>query len=254
MSVPIILRIAGYAVWTEIRQTLSGHRLGLLIPTLWLVILVTLLGTLFGTILKGSLEGYRNYVPFLACGLIVWMFVASTLTGACSQAPKWGRILRHTRVPLAVVPASILLRQLVILAQNLLLALILELALTGTAPLRPVAFAAGLMLTVAIMFCLADIGAILSLRFRDLSQWVTGILQAAFFMTPLIWPDYFLGRYRFLNELNPFYHLVGLLRFPLLGVPTPPLTWGVGAGLLAAAAAVAWGLHRLARRATCYWL
>ena len=250
----IVLRVAGYAVWVELRGIWLGRQLGTLAPTAWLVVLIGLIGTLFGTILKGSLTGYGDYVPFLASGLIAWMFLAATLTETCTRAPQWGSILRHAPVPLAVVATSVLLRQLVILAQNLVLALSLSLALTGSIPVKPLAFVAGLAVEVAIVFCVAHAGAILSLRYRNLPQSVTGLLQGAFFMTPLIWPEYFLGWYRFLNDINPFFHLVSLIRYPLLGLPTPPLTWAVSLGLLVVSALLAWRLDRLARTAACYWL
>ncbi len=254
MTAAIVLRVSAYAVWVEVRQVLRGRQVGTLAPTAWLIVLIALLGTLFGTILKGSLTGYGTYLPFLASGLIAWTFMAATLTETCLRTPQWAGILRHTPVPLAVVATTVLLRQLLILGQNLMLALGLDLVWTGSLPVRRLAFAAGLTLLTAIAYCMAHVGAVLSLRYRTVPQMVAAMLQAAFFMTPLIWPDYFLGRYRFLNDVNPFYHLVGLIRDPVLGQPTPFLTWAVGVGVLAVGAFLAWRLDRLARSAACYWL
>jgi len=54
-------------------------------------------------------------------------------------------------------------------------------------------------------------------RFRDVPLIVASIVQVMFFITPIIWkPDMLPGRALIL-ELNPFYHLVEIVRSPLLG-------------------------------------
>jgi len=254
MTLAVICRLAGYGAWVELRQAFARGRLGTLAHTAGLAVLVALLGTLFGTILKTYVAGYGAYVPSLAAGLIAWTFLSSCLNRACGGMDRWARILRHTPMPLPAVAGGAVLLQMVILGQNLMVGLVTYGAVFGTIPTRPLALAAGIALVAANLFCLSLIGAILCLRYRNLPQSINGLLQVAFFLTPLIWPDYFLGRYRFLNDVNPFHHLVALIRAPLLGDATAPLTWLVGLGLLAAGGILAWRLHRSTRDTVCYWL
>jgi len=70
-------------------------------------------------------------------------------------------------------------------------------------------------------FWIALMLGLLSARFRDIPLVVASVVQVLFFITPIIWkPDMLPGRAPML-DLNPFHHLIEILRAPLLGqVPT----------------------------------
>ena len=52
---------------------------------------------------------------------------------------------------------------------------------------------------------------------RDVAQIVETALQIAVFATPIMWPVSALGDHRFVADINPIYHLIELVRAPLLG-------------------------------------
>ena len=60
------------------------------------------------------------------------------------------------------------------------------------------------------MFCL---------RFRDVTQLVTSLIQISMLITPIFWPpDSLSGNRRLIFvETNPLYHMVDIVRAPLLG-------------------------------------
>lgn len=66
-------------------------------------------------------------------------------------------------------------------------------------------------------------------RFRDVSQVVITFLQVAFFITPIFWPPERLAdspvAYSILVDLNYVYHLVDVIRAPLLGKMPSLLTY-----------------------------
>jgi len=56
-----------------------------------------------------------------------------------------------------------------------------------------------------------------SARFRDIPQLIGSFVQIVFFVTPIFWtPDLLKGR-TFVLDINPFYHLLEIVRGPLLG-------------------------------------
>lgn len=60
-------------------------------------------------------------------------------------------------------------------------------------------------------------------RFRDFPQLIASILQVFFYVTPIMWmPDLAPQRAsRVLLDMNPFHHLLSIVREPLMGtVPT----------------------------------
>ena len=64
----------------------------------------------------------------------------------------------------------------------------------------------------------------LNTRFRDVAHMATVLLQVMFYVTPVIFPADLLLRRRpdlaFIIELNPMYHLIEVVRHPLLsGTP-----------------------------------
>jgi lipopolysaccharide transport system permease protein len=60
-----------------------------------------------------------------------------------------------------------------------------------------------------------------SARFRDIPQLILSVVQIAFFMTPVMWKPELLGDRTYIVELNPFYHMIEVMRAPLLGKPFP---------------------------------
>ena len=72
------------------------------------------------------------------------------------------------------------------------------------------------------------------LRFRDLTPAIASGMQILMFVTPVFWPPEMLGsRLAFIAQLNPFYHLVLILRDPLLGNVPPLASWLWAIGFLA---------------------
>lgn len=73
---------------------------------------------------------------------------------------------------------------------------------------------------VFLFFFSLGIGSILSVVyvfFRDLSHVVPILMQAAFFLTPVIYPEEAIPeRYQWLLKFNPFYHFIELIRAPFV--------------------------------------
>jgi ABC-type polysaccharide/polyol phosphate export permease len=73
-------------------------------------------------------------------------------------------------------------------------------------------------LLVANLLWSALLVAVICTRFRDMPQIIANMLQVAFYLTPVIWlPELLSGHHRWLLNLNPFYHLLEIVRAPLLG-------------------------------------
>jgi lipopolysaccharide transport system permease protein len=82
---------------------------------------------------------------------------------------------------------------------------------------------------------------------------IGSILPIFFYLTPIIWmPDLMLGVR--LLEFNPFYHMISLVRAPLMGDIPSPQTW-IFCGI---AAVVGWVIALLvyarSRDRVVFWL
>jgi ABC-type polysaccharide/polyol phosphate export permease len=96
--------------------------------------------------------------------------------------------------------------------------------------------------------------ALLSARFRDVPQIVANLLQLMFFLTPIIWHPTLLGGRNRVVFLNPLYHMVEIIRAPLLGKIPAAGTWWTLAVMGAIGWAVTLVLYRQYRRRIAYWI
>jgi ABC-type polysaccharide/polyol phosphate export permease len=70
-------------------------------------------------------------------------------------------------------------------------------------------------------------------RFRDLPQIVANGVQVMFFLSPVIWSADQLPQRAIFIEANPFYHLVEVVRAPLLGEFATATNWQVVTSVIA---------------------
>ena len=89
-----------------------------------------------------------------------------------------------------------------------------------------------LLLTVPAVFVLLLNGfwmalllGMLSARFRDIPLVLANAVQVLFFVTPVIWTPNMLPGRALILDLNPFYHLIEILRAPLLGSAPTAENW-----------------------------
>jgi len=54
-------------------------------------------------------------------------------------------------------------------------------------------------------------------RYSDIAQLIISGIQLCFFLTPILWPISALGGYSYLVNFNIFYHMVDIIRLPLMG-------------------------------------
>ena len=93
-------------------------------------------------------------------------------------------------------------------------------------------------------------------RYRDLSQIVANTLQVAFYVTPIMWMPSSLptraGTY--LIKFNPVYHVMSLVRSPLLGEWPTLINWIVSIGLAVVGWLVTVLIYGRYKRRIAYWL
>ena len=93
-------------------------------------------------------------------------------------------------------------------------------------------------------------------RFRDMPQIVGNLLQVFFYVTPILWmPGALTPRSaNLLVDPNPVYHILQLVRAPILGQAPTVLNWSVGISV--AVVGLAFGLYFFGKykKRVAYWL
>jgi lipopolysaccharide transport system permease protein len=157
--------------------------------------------------------------PYILSGMITWDFFTATLTGGSLSFVQADAYIKQYRHPLAIYTLRTTLT-------NLMVFMMASLSLIGwVLVVRPQSFGCSWLATVLIFpigalivwpfaTCLAYIGA----RFRDLPHALGLIMQAMWFISPIyfearLFRDGGLGA---LVDYNPIYHLLEIVRAPLL--------------------------------------
>jgi lipopolysaccharide transport system permease protein len=216
--------LAGTLGWQDIKQRYRRSKLGAFWLTISMAVLIGALGLVFGGVFNTPMQ---ELLPFLALGIILWTFISTTIIEGCTAFISAEAIIKQLPLPLFVHVMRVLWRNVIILLHNIIIVPLIFLFFLK--PLSLVSFLAipGLLLSTIIIAWIAFLAAILCTRYRDLSQIVTSILQIAFYITPIIWmPNMLTGRSSFLFlDMNPFFHIIEVIRAPLLGTFPTPTNW-----------------------------
>ena len=110
-----------------------------------------------------------------------------------------------------------------------------------------------------MLLCLNGIWAglllgIVSARFRDVPPVVSSIVRICFFVTPIIWMPELVPARALVLEANPFFHLVEVVRAPLLGQAPGLESWIAVLLITCAGWLVTFAFFRRYRRRIAYWV
>ncbi len=178
----------------------------------------------FGKMAKIPSDGVP-YPLFSFCGLVVWMYFASTVSMASNSLVANASLITKVYFPRVFLPAAAAVGSLLDFGISLVVLFPL-MAWYGVVP-GPEALVAPAIALIMVFFALgvSMILAAINVRFRDIKHVIPFGIQLWLFVTPVIYPMSFLpADLRFIAALNPMAGIVENMRAALLG--TGPLNWG----------------------------
>lgn len=199
-------------------------------------------------------QQFAHYLGWIGTGLLTWGLVTALTQDGSNSITEHGGLLQNVRLPLTTIAARVAIRNGIIFAHNAI-AVLVTLLLFGhsldTVMLMAIPGAA-IIVFFGFFLCLA-IGPLCT-RFRDIPLVIQSVMQVIFFLTPIFWlPDGMSHRPIF-TDGNPFYHLIQLVRAPMLGEWATAQNWRVALGCCAAAMFLAMTSVTLTRRRINLWL
>ena len=158
----------------------------------------------------------KELLPYVAVGLVFWGFISSSISEGGEAFVGAGAILRQSALPLPMFIIRCIIRNYINLAHQIII-VVGVLAWFRIFPGFGAAWALLGLLIVTFNLGWINLGlAIISARFRDVTQIVSAILQFVFFLTPIFWkPSPGLQGSPAVTA-NPFYYSIELIRDPLL--------------------------------------
>jgi ABC-type polysaccharide/polyol phosphate export permease len=239
--------------WNDIKLRYRRTTLGPLWITLGLSATVLSVGILYGALFGSELT---EYLPYFSVGLVIWTFLASAVNDGCTVFLGAAALIRAIPVPLVVHVYRMLARQLLVLAHNFLLIIGMWLILQWPLDAKVLLLIPALVLNVIVVLGLALFLGIVAARFRDVQLIVSMLLQLVFLLTPIVWQTKGLkgSATLYVADFNPVYHLIEVIRRPLLNQAPTSTSWAIASVVAAGSFALGMAFYARYRHRVPFWV
>jgi ABC-type polysaccharide/polyol phosphate export permease len=200
----------------DVRLKFRRSAIGPAWPFVNLAVMVLSIGFIYAHLLG---QNPREFIPYLTIGMILWGYLTSSIVDGGNALIHAEGYIKQISLPIYVYIfrsfVSISVTTLITMCAFVIVAAIYRVPV-GPATLLAVP---GLLMVMAASLLLITIFAHLNARFRDVAHIGAVGMQVLFYVTPVIFPAALLRHRRDLSlviELNPMYHLLEVVRQPLL--------------------------------------
>jgi lipopolysaccharide transport system permease protein len=214
--------------WNDIRQRYRRSLLGPFWLTASMAIMVIALGIIYSRLFKTEIH---DFLPYLCVGLLIWGFISSVLSEAGTLFTGSESYIKQVRLPLTIYVFRFVWSRVIIFAHNVIIyfgVLLYFQIWPGTAALLAIPGLIVLFFNAALVSLYLGMA---SARFRDVPQIIGSATQIIFFITPIMWKTELIGTSSPIVALNPFFHLIEIVRGPLLGYPPSTFNYFIVAGI-----------------------
>lgn len=226
---------------------------------LWSIIqplgLTLLLSFVFSRIFNNDIG---VYAPYILSGMIIWEYVTTTVQGGAMAFVQADAYIKQTRHPLAIYTLRNAVSGLAVLSlASTSLFIWVLVAMPQNISWSWLAVPTILPLLLAIVWPCATVMAYFSTRFRDIPYALGLVFQAMWFVSPIYFEESVFrnGDLHLLLDYNPIFHLLEIVRAPLLRGEWPePLNYAWVLGTAVAFALLATVVGRRAEKRVIFYL
>ncbi len=201
----------------------------------------TVLGPFWATISIGMFVGglafvwaplfntdVRSYLPFLAAGLVTWALITALINEGCATYVAGVSVITQMNFPYSILNFSVIWRNLIVFFHNVVIMVLIASVLPVKISWATLLVIPGLAIVSLNGFWMTMLLGMVCARFRDVPQLIANIVQILMFITPVFWFAHQLsGRNQLVITYNYMYHLIEVVRSPLLGEPASILSYSV---------------------------
>lgn len=226
---------------------------------LWTVIqplgMTLLLSIVFGRIFKTEIT---EYAPYILSGMIVWEFVSATAIGGSLSFVQADAYIKQCCHPLAIYTLrTVLVNLMVLMLASLSLIMWVLIVMPQNFGWTWLAALTIYPIVVLLAWPLATLLAYIATRFRDLPHALGLVLQAMWFVSPIYFEAKVFrgGELHGLVDYNPIYHMLEIIRAPLLKGEWPTaLNYAYCIGVVAILTVLAWLVGRESEKKIIFYL
>jgi ABC-type polysaccharide/polyol phosphate export permease len=213
-----------YLGWEDIYQRYVRTLLGPFWLTLghcvWIGAMAVVMGSLFNNSIK-------TVLPFIAAGTLVWTFIASVMNESCQVFINAGYIITSINLPISLHIFRLVVRNFIIFLHNLVVLVLIVIFCNVSVNLNTLLVIPALIILMINSLWIATLIGVISTRYRDIQQIIMTSTSILPFITPIFWEKSFLKKHLWIANINPFYHMIEIVRSPLLGQQPSLLSWQI---------------------------
>lgn len=206
--------LVGSDLRSRFRRSQVGILWAIIQPLAFSMMIALVWGSVFNT------DSYWQFAVYVFSGMIVWEYFTSVVSVSQDALINAEGYLKQTRVPFFIFQVRTPLTSMVVFLLGVVGLQILILTLEELPPIGEHVFLIPVFPVVLLLFAipLATILSIASTQFRDIKYISQILVQALFFVSPVMIGREILARpeLEFLAYLNPMVPLIGLFRAPII--------------------------------------
>lgn len=211
----VLYQLVAQQLILRYRRTALGYLWTLINPLLMMTVMAVVFSALFKTDLK-------TFAVFLFAGLIPWNFFSSVVSQSGAAFINNEGLIKKIYLPKALFPLSIASALLIDSLFSFIALFVIIIALGGTISWSLLFLPIGYLLLFGFAMGFGMVMSVATVFFRDLQYVMIIVMQALFFLTPILYkPDALSGKIRWIIEMNPVTPFIALFRAPLIDGTLP---------------------------------
>lgn len=244
----IWLILSFYDIKTRYRRTVIGP--------FWLTLgtAITILGM---GLVWSSIFGMdmSEFLPYIAVGMIIWTFIAATLNEGCSVFTSQTSIIHNVKTSYFIHIMTMVSRNIIILLHNILVIVAVFIICRKSINFEILWVFPGLILLILNSFWVGIVLGIFATRYRDIASIVGNLVTLIMLVTPIMWkPEMLQGNRKLIALVNPFAHIINIIRDPLLGKAPSVMSYIFVIGILVVGMSLSLWLYKKCIHRIIFWM
>lgn len=197
---------------------------------------------------------YAEYIPYIAWGMTLWTLVSSIMMeGAHCFIGAQGLITQTTR-PLPTYFLQMVYKNVLNFGHNCLAYLLVALHFKIIPGHQAIYFPLAFPLMIIGIGWVGFVFGLISVRYRDVPNLIQSLMIVLVLVTPVMFHEEALNAVPNIVRFNPLYHLIQIVRAPILGQSATMNDWIWSVGFAVFGWALTLILYARYRTRVAYWL
>ncbi len=243
-----------YLGWIDVAQRYKRSKIGPFWLTINHAVITVVLSLVWANIFKTEVS---KFLPYFALSNVLWVFVSACISESSSIIVSSENILKQIQIPISTLILRLLAKNIFIFMHLIPIPLLVFLCYPSgwaTSVSSLLLALLGLAVTCSFLVFTCILLGVICVRFRDIIPLISSALQMIFLGTPILWKKELLTGREYLYEWNIFFHLIEVVRLPLIDnkFPLNSLIFTLIATVLMASI---WSfIHNKYKNRIVYWL